>query len=853
MTVTKLVGHLLQHLSSLRCTRRKLRAITGLPFLFSLLFTRASDVWAACSLPRAICFFPSRSKSPFSPSLNALPFPRIYPICPLPPYSDRDACAPTNPCDSERSVCLDVPAAEHVGITDAPEHLCACRSAAGYSGEPGADGSGCARSTLVADDAGVRFTVGDSRDVIFRFGGGASATSYALGDMRATFDALTGPGGSITAVDERVDATSDGTVASHTAAVATLTAKTAAATTAAEVDRKTLASMLQTVDDSLDDTESLFATTDAARTALSAATVTLTSEVTSLRTEHGGLSDEHTELSDTAIGNLLAGLNEERTRATTAVNSLETKQAQARSAVAAAELAASNALADLKSNSAADAARRSNQLLCLQLPGMVWNAGSGACNLPTTVTGFLLDKFFNFVGRASKTNLEVDGWRSEGAPGLFSIGFTTVNAASGRPTAFRVGQTGIYTCHAMLQWRNHPGSSSGDYVRVYIARQRAPSSKGAHHITNEVGSAQTLNVNQLLALRAGELVSVYAVSNSRTNWEINTESSLSCAFLGPLDLGGVDAFSDTMASTFGPLGHSVYSINRFVTNGPNTVWSRSGTNTAKGYTAPADGLYIVNANQRFDATAGRMALQARINGNYDERSSLYATSDSLAANYESISIAGVVFLREGDLLQLFVKSYGDTQWYAQQESGFSAGRLPDTYLGRPGFFAHKKGSQTYSSSIARITGWDTEPALDTGRFNSGHFTVSNGIFTAPVDGVYFTTASMVASNTGGTMRLFIAINSVPNTANGLTSYKTAGAPYLHTIAVTASVFLVAGQKLTMELVGGSGTHTLTDRANFGAVLVGPTNTAQWMAYLEERNLVNVGRNHNIYESFYNNY
>ena len=749
-----------------------------------------------------------------------------------------------------------MPADQHVGIDGAPEYRCICRTDAGFAGEPGYNGKGCARSTLEADDSGITFSVGDGRDVVFKFGGGAGAATFGIAQMQSDLQALTGPDGVITEAAAKVAAAEAGIVADHAAAIATLEADVAALRSSIDGDEEKLDAVIAAYDEAMSQAEDSLAVAANGRSSTQVRTAMLASEVGQLRALHDDLSDDHAELSDTAVGNLLASLNGERGRATAAVQNLDNQLSQAKQQVMQKEAATQQAMDTLAQTTADAADARNARLRCMQTPGMQWDTQGSKCDLPSQPVGFSLDKYYNFLSNGVGTWQTVDGWRANGGRGTFLAGFQSVPnpVAPERPMHFITTQSGIYTCVAMLQLRNVESAGATRVIRVSFARRGTGTTEAAHAMTTDGRGDGYINVASAVALRAGEILALQVQALTDPSIMVNTYSSMSCSLLGPLDDGGVEAFSNTMSSSMTGLGVNAYGNSRWTDTGGLAVWTRSGLDASNGYTASSDGLYIVTGNVVFDrAEAGAFVLHARINGGFDERLSLMNKAGSLPPNTETLSLAGVVYLKAGDALNLFGKAFSDGSWDMQQDSGFSVARLPDFYLGRPGFLAHRLPGSAVSASGAGVflKDWTTEPEANSGRFNSGHFDAAEGVFTAPVSGVYFASAMMVTtSNSNGVVEVNIAVNGAYESDAALHAL-TNNKPSAFTLYAAGSVRLNKGNTLSFLAGRGEGSRVITDECSFSAVLIAPTSVQEWQEYTADIGLTNVGQNHNVYQSFYN--
>ena len=119
------------------------------------------------------------------------------------------------PCDPRRAICIDLLAEEYIDQPGKLGHVCRCR--AGYSGEPGLDGSGCAPSVLELDGSGLRMAVGRGLDVKASFArAGDEPEIVSFSQLRRDIEELDGSTGAVTSVAERVESLAEGPVASNT-------------------------------------------------------------------------------------------------------------------------------------------------------------------------------------------------------------------------------------------------------------------------------------------------------------------------------------------------------------------------------------------------------------------------------------------------------------------------------------------------------------------------------------------------------------------------------------------------------------------------------------------------------------
>lgn len=202
------------------------------------------------------------------------------------------------------------------------------------------------------------------------------------------------------------------------------------------------------------------------------------------------------------------------------------------------------------------------------------------------------------------------------------------------------------------------------------------------------------------------------------------------------------------------------------------------------YTANTAGLYLVTANVRLGgANQGDMVAAAiEINGESEAGNGLTVRQHNIrsATGTEglwTLTMCGVVQLAVADTMNLAVSVPADDDFYIETETGFHAvllqthsgfaaaltqpiavggtgsGPTPDSWMQLTSFNATGSGmfDQLYSEGDG-----DAPPPLSV-------FDAAAGIFTAPADGLYFTSASIRLAN----------VIRVPNAANFITKISIA--------------------------------------------------------------------------------
>ena len=170
----------------------------------------------------------------------------------------------------------------------------------------------------------------------------------------------------------------------------------------------------------------------------------------------------------------------------------------------------------------------------------------------------------------------------------------------------------------------------------------------------------------------------------------------------------------------------------------------SGFNNNTGiFTASKNGAYYCAAQIRFDRVAndeGRdivsyVHLSLRLNEDNNDGNVLHTIDgNGISSNYQSLSLAGTVALKMGQLVSVWVYSNVATQ--INSESGFSC-HLMGTHKG---FHANLKKDIRYSIGWSTLKGWRT---LGTsGNYGWGGRPSADGSYTAPESGFYVCAAQV---------------------------------------------------------------------------------------------------------------
>ena len=234
-------------------------------------------------------------------------------------------------------------------------------------------------------------------------------------------------------------------------------------------------------------------------------------------------------------------------------------------------------------------------------------------------------------------------------------------------------------------------------------------------------------------LGKSEFLSVSVFSSGDNTYSVHTPSGFSCHRL--TEHHGFHAVK-TEAQDVGDLWTRVI---RWRVEGERGLYSvGSGFNNNTGiFTASKNGAYYCAAQIRFDRVAndeGRdivsyVHLSLRLNEDNNDGNVLHTIDgNGISSNYQSLSLAGTVALKMGQLVSVWVYSNVATQ--INSESGFSC-HLMGTHKG---FHANLKKDIRYSIGWSTLKGWRT---LGTsGNYGWGGRPSADGSYTAPKSGFY---------------------------------------------------------------------------------------------------------------------
>lgn len=405
-------------------------------------------------------------------------------------------------------------------------------------------------------------------------------------------------------------------------------------------------------------------------------------------------------------------------------------------------------------------------------------------------------------------------WRWSG----FTPGFLKeFSVSSGR---FIAKKAGIYSVQANVRI----DQATTGYFRLQVAKLGSRDHNNGLHVINgdPTNSYDTLNVGGFMKLNVGEWFNVYVYASSDNYWFINSESGMSCAWVGPLDAEGFQA--DRTRDEGRRAGW--YESRYWRTSGQSSAYATLFLNTRKfdhtygRYSAPETGYYLIHMNARIDAgNSGYFRFLTSVNGARDVNGGLHTLEGDLANNYESMVSAGALRLVKGDYISQWIYS-SDNSWTLQHESGFGAVRL-NPMVAKTGFMADLSRSMSARTGWRPITGWRTNGGSSNRLWTSGHFNAGNGYFTAPSDGMYFVSANLrIDSACGAYFRLIAAINGRLDVNHGLSAIDGGPACNYAPLNIAGTVWLTRNQRVNLYVYSyRDNSWTVTHESGFGVVQV----------------------------------
>ena len=416
--------------------------------------------------------------------------------------------------------------------------------------------------------------------------------------------------------------------------------------------------------------------------------------------------------------------------------------------------------------------------------------------------------------------VELQGWRAPASAaslgGLFAG--TGLSLAQGRYTAPR---NGLYIASARV--RVLGGAPSG--LRATIAlnadrRQQLPDADNGLHLRAAAGAAfpeyESLGVAGVLRLSTGNYIGVWVYSSLDANLAVHRDSSFSVTpILADVALG-----ADLRAATRVRRAGSWTELPGWSTSGtggrgalfdvglgfnPATGRFTAGAGAASG-AAAVDGVYFVSFSLELQgANAGSFSAAAAVNGPPDAarggQGVLAADSaPSMSGAYASLSASGVLRLRSGDVLSMWVFSSQDADFTVGTHSGFSFALLPSAQSDAWGLEANPAGPRRWQELRGP---WQTghemrAPLLSMGAGGAG-FSAHTGRYTSRRGGIYVVRAQLLLGGTappqGGVLRAALALNGLVDERAGLgvaAARAAAAGGALGTLSLAATLRLRAG-------------------------------------------------------------
>jgi len=261
---------------------------------------------------------------------------------------------------------------------------------------------------------------------------------------------------------------------------------------------------------------------------------------------------------------------------------------------------------------------------------------------------------------------------------------------------------------------------------------------------------------------------------------------------------------------------------RVASTGKTNFQNGKSFNSVSGrYTARTRGLYLVSANMRLDgAGSGDFRFAAGLNGKHEVQGALTSRDGDPASNYETMLVSGVVMLQTGDYISLWVDSPSDNSYNLQHESGFSVTRLNDISA-EHAFMADKAGSSSFGRGYHQIKNWGSEMRNEKRIFNTGSFDAVNGVFTAPVEGIYFYSANLrIENGCGGYFRANIAVNYWTDSRNGRAAIEGGGHCGRKPLNVEGYMLLRKNDHVTLHVYSSSdNSWQVHSESGFGIALI----------------------------------
>ena len=189
---------------------------------------------------------------------------------------------------------------------------------------------------------------------------------------------------------------------------------------------------------------------------------------------------------------------------------------------------------------------------------------------------------------------------------------------------------------------------------------------------------------------------------------------------------------------------------------------------------------------------------------------------TLSSDPSSLSVSGVVWLKKGETLTVYI--YNDVH----------DRKIIDGFLGVslvshdwPGVAAVLKESTPLNSQgWTKVTSWKTYNVSGLFSFDNAFFS-THGVYRTHLDGTYFVSCNVIFKGYArGNLSVIIAIDDVIDTGNGLFSLNENPKRYT-TLNVAGSIKLIKGQNISVNVATTeSSSWTISMETGFSLVLVG---------------------------------
>ena len=258
--------------------------------------------------------------------------------------------------------------------------------------------------------------------------------------------------------------------------------------------------------------------------------------------------------------------------------------------------------------------------------------------------------------------------------------------------------------------------------------------------------------------------------------------------------------------------------------------SNSEFDKARGRFAPkATGYYLCNANIAFDflSSSGMARLLIGVNKKgakttvKDYNNGLSAIEGNGGSNYRSMTVAGVLRIKEGEFASVFFYSSFDSIFTIKTESGFSCHRFGTKF----GFHADKLNTETLSLKTGWVKIQNWRDSGSAGLYNlGGGYDRKTGTYKAPASGPYFCSALLrldYASRTS-MFRLSLNVDDKPEFNHGLSTVRgNKGSSNYGTMGVAGSIYLAKSATISLYAYSSNDNFfRVTTEAGWGCHMMG---------------------------------